>query len=139
MKIKFLIPVLFILFVSCNQEIEINQKNISGVWKASVFDAQVSNLSSADRESGEKEFLSSVYTLNEDKSLEIHSEYFKNGVKGLWELDVKTNEISMTYMDGELDALEKYTVKSLTKNKIVMHQEINANDYKGYVEITFVK
>ncbi len=139
MKIKFLIPVLFIFFVSCNQEIEINQKNVSGVWKASVFDAQVSNLSSADRESGEKEFLSSVYTLNEDKTLEIHSEYFKNGVKGFWELDVKTNVISMTYMDGELDALEKYTVKSLTKNKVVMHQEINANDYKGFVEITFVK
>lgn len=139
MKLKFFIPVLFIFIVSCSQEIEINHKNIAGVWKASVFDAQVSNLSSADRESGEKEFLSSVYTLNEDQTLEIHSDYFKNGVTGLWEIDVKTNEISMAYMDGENDALEKYTVKSLTKNKIVMHQDIDANNYKGFVEITFVK
>jgi hypothetical protein len=139
MRFKFLTPVLLLFIVACNQEIEINHANIAGVWKASIFDAEVTNLSSADKASGEKEFLSSVYTLNADQTMEIHSDYFKDGVKGLWEIDPKTNEISMTYKDGENEALEKYTVKSLTKNKIVLRQEINANDYKGYVEITFTK
>lgn len=139
MKRIFFISCMLLFIMSCSTEIEINHKNISGVWKASEFNAQVTNLSPADRESGEKEFLSSVYTLNEDKTLEIHSDYFKNGVKGLWELDLKTNEISMTYMAEGMDALEKYIVTSLTKDKVVMRQEIDANDYKGFVEITFVK
>ncbi|MBP8917992.1 MAG: hypothetical protein KBG70_14685, partial [Chitinophagales bacterium] len=80
-KLIFL-PFLFIAFISCDTELEINNENVSGVWKADVFVSTVPGIPPEYVEAGGKEFLSSVYTLNSDNSMNMKSDYFSNGAPG---------------------------------------------------------
>jgi len=139
MKLKLFLPVLLVLAYSCDQKVEINAEHMSGKWQASEFESEIPNMSAEYKEAGEKEFLSSVYTLNEDYSMEMRSEYFKEGARGHWELDPVTNEISMIYSYDTIEGLEKYTIKYLSKKKVILRQDIDANEFKGFVELTLEK
>lgn len=135
-KILF-IPILFLTFISCNTELEINNENVSGVWKADVFVSTVPGIPQEYVEAGEKEFLSSVYTLNDDNSMNMKSDYFSNGAPGNWELNPETKELSMFYTADTINGIEKFIITSLSKHQMILRQDIEEMD--AYVELTLKK
>jgi hypothetical protein len=136
MTIKIFVPVLFLLSYACDREIEINNKNITGTWQASEFESEIPSIPPEYKEAGEKEFLSSVYTLREDHSMEMRSDYYNNGAFGRWEFNPDSKEISMIYQYDTTEGIEKYIITYLSENKMVLHQDIDANEFKGYVQLT---
>lgn len=143
-------PCLFFLFFSCKnnsstnqlnvgdeQELEINNSNVEGKWKAEKFISTIPDIPQNVVEAGEKEFLSSVYTLNADNSMEMSSNYFINGAKGRWELNGETKEISMFYEYDTIKGVEKYIITSLSDLHIVLKQEMGSD--KSFVELTLKK
>ena len=135
-KLIFL-PFLFIAFISCDTELEINNENVSGVWKADVFVSTVPGIPPEYVEAGEKEFLSSVYTLNSDNSMNMKSDYFSNGGPGNWELNPETKELSMYYTADTINGIEKFIITSLSKHQMILRQDIE--EMSAYVELTLKK
>ncbi len=132
------IPVFFVFVFTCkNAPLEISNTTVAGKWKAAQFESKVPDMPPEYAEAGEKEFLSSVYTLNPDMSMEMHSDYFTQGAKGHWELDPDTKEISMYYQYDTINGVEKYIVKSLTSHEMVLRQDIKLVD--GFVQLTLQK
>ncbi len=125
-----------ITIISCNEPLEINNENILGSWKAEKFISKIADIPPEYAEAGEKEFLSSIYILNPDNSMEMRSDYFKDGAKGHWELNGDTKEISMFYEYDTIKGIEKYIVTSLSKNQLVLRQDI---DEQSFVELTLIK
>ncbi len=124
-----------VLFSACS--VEVNETNVAGNWKASDFESTIPDVPADYAEAGVQEFLSSTYTLNPDNSFELRSNYFQQGAFGHWELNVEANEISMFYEMDSVKGVEIYTIKDLTKKKIVLFQDIP--DAQAHVQITLVK
>lgn len=135
-KLLFL-PIFISLFISCSTELEINNENVSGVWKADVFVSTVPGIPQEFVEAGQKEFLSSVYTLNSDHSLNMTSDYFSKGANGNWELNPDTKELSMYYTSDTIQGIEKFIITTLSKHQMVLRQDIE--DMDAYVELTLKK
>ena len=121
--------------ISCS--LEINKENLSGSWKADRFVSTIPGIPEEFAKAGEKEFLSSVYTLNTDNSLSVKSDYFSNGASGRWELDETTSEISLFYSYDTIKGIEKYKIVSLEKKELILRQDMENGN--GYVEITLKK
>lgn len=123
---------------SCKEKsLEITSENIVGVWHAEHFESKIPDMKPEFAEAGEKEFLSSVYSLNQDMSMQLHSDYFTENASGHWELNPETKEISMFYEYDTIRGIEKYIVKSLTTHEIVLHQDVEP--VQGFVELTLKK
>ncbi len=135
-KLIFL-PFLFVVFISCSTELEISNENVSGIWKADVFLSTVPGIPAEYVEAGEKEFLSSVYTLNSDNSMNMTSDYFSQGAPGNWELNPETKELSMYYTADTINGIEKFIITSLSKHKMILRQDIEEMD--AFVELTLKK
>ena len=116
---------------------EINETNVSGVWKAKEFESTIPGIPAEFQEAGKKEFLSSVYTLNTDNSLEVRSDFFKAGAKGHWEKKKKKLEVAMYYEMDTIKGVETYRILSLEKTTMVLQQDMP--DMNGYVKITLQK
>lgn len=131
------IPIFFLIFNSCSTELEVSKENVSGVWKADVFVSTVPGIPQEYVEAGEKEFLSSVYTLNSDNSMNMKSDYFSNGAPGNWELNPESKELSMYYTADTINGIEKFIITSLSKHQMILRQDIEEMD--AYVELTLKK
>ncbi len=131
------LPIFFMAFISCSTELEVSKENVSGVWKADVFVSTVPGIPQEYVEAGEKEFLSSVYTLNSDNSMNMKSDYFSNGAPGNWELNPETKELSMYYTADTINGIEKFMITSLSKHQMILRQDIE--EMNAYVELTLKK
>jgi hypothetical protein len=131
----FAFALLIVVFVSCKTVP--SKESITGVWKAKAFESTIQGVPEEYMEAGKKEFLSSVYTLNEDLSLEVHSDYFKSGAKGHWEFDSAINELALYYEMDTIKGVEKYNVVKLTTTSMTLKQQMMEDG--SYVQITLQK
>ncbi|MEZ5015370.1 MAG: hypothetical protein R2794_13885 [Chitinophagales bacterium] len=134
---KKLIVSLFLIngIISCSSDkaLDVNKQNVSGVWKAADFRADIPNMSPEYQEAGKAEFLSSTYTLNNDNSMEMHSDFYSDGAVGHWVVDPSTKELSMFYEYDTTKGVEKYFITQLSEHHMVLHQDIEM--VNGYVEL----
>ncbi len=140
-KNVILILIIVSVFSACkelkNTSTEINETSVSGVWKAKEFESTIPDIPEEYLEAGKKEFLSSVYTLNQDNTLEVRSDYFREGARGHWELDVTKKEISMFYEMDTIKGVETYNIIDLSKKEMTLRQEMT--EVNAYVQITLQK
>lgn len=134
-KTIFVVFTATILFTACKTAIK--ESTVSGVWKAKEFESTIPGIPQDIQDAGKTEFLSSVYTLNADNSLEVKSNYFKEGAKGHWELDAEKKAIDMYYEMDTIKGVEKYIIMDLNKTTMVLRQEMTEID--AYVQITLEK
>jgi hypothetical protein len=127
--------IIALVFISC--KVEVNETNVVGTWSAKSFESTIPGVPPEYAEAGEKEFLSSIYTLNADNSFKLTSNFYQPGARGRWELDAETNVLVIHYEMGSEKGIETYVVKKLYKNRIVLFQ--NMPEASGYVQITLVK
>lgn len=138
MKKSFVIVfALLMVVVACNKQVDINVANVAGTWSASSFKSTIPDVPEEYAEAGEKEFLSSKYTLNKDNTFELFSDYFEKGARGRWDFDAEKNELSFFYEMDSVKGVEIYTIKELTAKSITLHQDIP--DMDAYVEIKLKK
>ncbi len=137
LKKLFILPFICAFIISCSTTVEINPENVSGVWTAQEFESTVPGIPEDVIAAGKKEFLSSVYTLNSDNTMDMHSDYFSKGAPGNWELDNATKELSMYYTADTIQGIEKFIITELTKNKMVLRQDIENMD--AFVQLTLQK
>lgn len=132
---KYLFGICLLLMVSCKATL--NDKNITGEWKASNFESHVEGISPQMVEAGKKEFLSSVYDLKDKHYLLLTSTYYKNGAEGSWSLDPVKKEITFKYAYLGTNGNEKYTITSFSKNRMTLEQTFE--NMKGTVQLTLVR
>lgn len=142
MKKNVILLILIVsVFSACkeinNSSTPINESSVSGVWKAKEFESTIPDIPEEYLEAGKKEFLSSVYTLNEDNTLEVRSDYFREGARGHWELDVEKKELSMFYEMDTIKGVETYNILELSSKAMTLRQEMT--EVNAYVQITLEK
>lgn len=135
-----IISLLVVSAVSCNEmkmgdkQIEINNENIAGSWKAELFETNMSNISAEEKEAGQAEFLSSTYVLKPDHAFELHSNTFAAGAYGKWSLDPELKELTMSYEMGSEHGVEIYTVTALTESQMTLRIDIPS--MQAFIQLT---
>lgn len=136
----FIVAILFISAckqVSGDKAVEVTNENVTGVWKAEVFQTNMPNISEEEKKAGEAEFLSSTYTLGSDHSFSLHSNTFEAGAQGRWSLVPETKELTMSYEMGSEHGVEVYTVSALTAETMTLRIDIPSME--AYVELRLRK
>lgn len=130
MKSTTLIIVICLSLFSCSGQIK--ESFLIGEWKVIEFSADTPELSHFVIEAGREEALSSVYVFNKDGQLDLKSGYYLNGVKGTWNFNPESKELTISYLDEEETGKETNLIQSLSESKMIWVQNL-----KGLGTLTF--
>ncbi|MFT5724695.1 MAG: hypothetical protein ACI9JN_001816 [Bacteroidia bacterium] len=131
---KFFIVVAIIQFYSCSTEY--NAKTIEGYWEVIEADVKMPDLSPTIIDAGKELALSSAYVFNDDSSYVETTNYYPEGIKGKWWVDMDSMILVLRNTDEEIPGNAEYNFRLESKRKMIWTQDY---DGLGSIVLTLKK
>ncbi|MEO1052519.1 MAG: lipocalin family protein [Bacteroidota bacterium] len=120
--LQFKTLLIFCLLVSScgSSEVELNEENISGIWKVTSFDVDTEELAPQLINTVRSSQLSSTYTFGSDGAYAHQSSLPLE--TGTWSLQANEKKLSFANKGGE--SAGSFVIAKLTENSMILSQEL---------------